>query len=144
VARFVDVGQEAHGFIAIGQFATGVIAFGQVATGVIAIGQVARGFIAIGMAAFGVITLGMAALGLCWTGGMVVAGGRVGPRLIGIPLVPYWPAKPARPTPIWAGLGAAQLAVLVVASILFWVHVAVPLGDALFGPAGITRTLTMK
>ena len=138
VARVVDIGQHAFGVIAIGQVATGVIAIGQVATGVIAIGQVARGVVAIGMGALGVITIGMGALGISWSAGMVAVGGRTGKSLVGIPLLPRLPRPP---TVRWGVLGSVQLAMLVAACVAFWILVAVPLGDALFGPDGLVRDL---
>ncbi len=84
--RFLDVGQEANGFIAIGQFATGVFAFGQVAHGVVAVGQLAFGGIAIGQLAVGGFTLGMGSAGLYYALGMIGLGGR-GRGLI-VPLLP--------------------------------------------------------
>jgi hypothetical protein len=139
VARVVDIGQHAEGVIAIGQFATGVIAIGQVATGVIAIGQVARGVVAIGMVAFGLFALGMVSLGVAGSSGMLAFGGRVGFRIVGVPLAPFLPRKPSAG---WAVISAVQLGALVGASILFWRFVASPLGDTLLGPGGIVRGLS--
>jgi hypothetical protein len=126
----VAIGQEAVGVVAIGQYATGVVAIGEVATGVIAIGGVARGVFAIGMAAFGVCAFGIGAVGVAWSSAVVAIGGRVGIGWIKVPLVPRIPR--AR-TATWALISAAQLAGLVVAAIVFWTYVGVPVGDAVIG-----------
>lgn len=84
--RFIDVGQEAHGFIAIGQIATGVFALGQMATGFVAVGQVARGVFVVGQGAIGVVALGMGSAGLVYSVGMIGVGGR-GAGLV-LPLTP--------------------------------------------------------
>lgn len=90
--KFLDIGQEANGFIAIGQIATGVIAIGQMATGVIAIGQVARGFFAVGMLAIGLFSIGMASFGVF--GGMAMLGASgLGGKGGMIPLMPFPAAK---------------------------------------------------
>lgn len=96
--RFIDVGQHANGFIAIGQEANGVIAIGQVATGVVAIGQLARGVFVLGQLAIGVVSVGMVSGGLVYCIGMLGAGGRSGPSMLVLPLVPVLP-KPAAPPP---------------------------------------------
>lgn len=99
--RWIDVGQEAEGFIAIGQMATGVIAIGQMAFGVIAIGQVARGVVAIGQVSLGIFTVGMASAGVVYTVALVGAGGIAGPGLV-IPLVPVLPKRPRFPSTVSA------------------------------------------
>lgn len=137
MGRVVDIGQHAVGVIAIGQEATGVIAIGQIATGVVAIGQVARGVFVLGMAAVGVFAIGMGAVGVAWSSGMLAVGGRTGAGLVELPLVPRRP----RPVTVgWGVLAVFQLAALVVACVLFWRFVGVPLGDALFGPGGVVPT----
>jgi len=86
--KFVDIGQEANGFIAIGQIATGVIAIGQMATGVIAIGQVARGFFAVGMLSIGMFSVGMLSFGVFGGAAMLGASGLGGKGLM-VPLMPF-------------------------------------------------------
>ncbi len=107
--RIFDVGQVANGFIAIGQEATGVIAIGQLATGFIAIGQVARGVIAIGMLSYGVVSVGMLSCGLVFCSAMLGAGGRAGPSMLVLPLVPRPPKRNKYPPTISveAALGGA-------------------------------------
>lgn len=95
MARFIDIGQEAHGIIAIGQVATGVVAIGQLATGVIAIGQLARGFFAVGMMAVGLVTVAMGGAGVLHV--TAIAGvGASGFGMV-LPLVPPWPSRFRRP-----------------------------------------------
>jgi len=86
--QFFAVGQRAEGFIALGQEATGVIAIGQMATGVVAIGQLARGVFTVGMLSFGVVSVGMLSVGLVYSVAMLGAGGRCGPGMLILPLVP--------------------------------------------------------
>jgi hypothetical protein len=74
--RFIDIQQEATGFIAIGQIATGVFAFGQMATGIVAVGQVAVGVFTIGQGAVGVVSVGMGTVGIYWSAAMVGVAGR--------------------------------------------------------------------
>ncbi len=97
--RWLDVGQEAEGFIAIGQMATGVIAIGQVAFGVIAIGQVSRGVIAVGQAAIGIVTVGMVAAGVGYSVALLGVGGVAGPGFV-IPLTPLLPKRPRFPSTV--------------------------------------------
>ncbi|GAB4521664.1 MAG: hypothetical protein Tsb0020_40230 [Haliangiales bacterium] len=135
MARFISVGQQADGVIAIGQIATGVIAIGQVATGVIAIGQVARGVFAVGMGALGLFAIGMGAVGVVWGSGFGI-GGRSGYGLV-LPL--FWlPRAGSRGLGRWLRV-LGQLALLAVASVVFWLVAGLPLGDALLGPGGILR-----
>lgn len=84
--NWVDVGQEATGFLAIGQEATGVVAIGQSATGVIAIGQFARGVIAVGQTPIGVVVYGLVAAGLLWAGGLLAIAPFSGWSAVGIGL----------------------------------------------------------
>jgi hypothetical protein len=138
MARVFDVGQEAYGIIAIGQTATGVIAVGQMATGVIAIGQVARGGIAIGMGAIGIIAIGMGACGLVWCGGMLAIGGRVAFGITPLSLSPVFDEGFARRPTWWIG-GVAQCVGLAAAAVAFWLLAGLPVGDALWGPAGLLK-----
>ncbi len=120
--RWIDVGQEAEGFIAIGQMATGVIAIGQMAFGVIAIGQVARGVVAIGQVSLGIFTVGMASAGVVYTVALVGVAGVAGPGLV-IPLAPVLPKRPRFPSTVSA---AALRAGTVVAG---WLRVTLePVG----------------
>ena len=128
MSRVLSIGQHAEGVIAIGQSATGVVAIGQIATGVIAIGQVSRGVFAVGMVAIGVVSFGMASLGLAWSSGMVAVGARIGKGLVKLPLVPRIPKTL---TPAWSALASAQLGGLVIATVVFWSVVGVPLGDSI-------------
>lgn len=82
--KWVDFGQEAHGFIAVGQKAHGVIAIGQLASGVIAIGQLARGVFVLGQLACGVVAFGQVTVGALWAGGMLSAAPFRGPGLLSI------------------------------------------------------------
>jgi hypothetical protein len=87
--KFLDVQEEAVGFIAIGANATGVIAIGPAATGVVAIGVYARGLFAFGLCAIGVWSMGGLALGMvASTGFLSFSGRRLGNRFWAMHLIP--------------------------------------------------------